>query len=112
MNSHPLFAESNARHRATALARMRKLLMIIGSGTIFSVLAWTTVTFLDDPHRQITDPENANETITVEKPMLMVDAWYPWDAKYGMTYFMSFIYQVSRYTRALLQSLSEPSLAY
>ncbi|XP_073994619.1 odorant receptor co-receptor [Rhodnius prolixus] len=94
MNSHPLFAESNARHRATALARMRKLLMIIGSGTIFSVLAWTTVTFLDDPHRQITDPENANETITVEKPMLMVDAWYPWDAKYGMTYFMSFIYQL------------------
>nr|BCU40953.1 Odorant receptor co-receptor [Plautia stali] len=94
VNSHPLFAESNARHRATALSRMRKLLMIIGVITILSVLAWTTVTFLGDPHREITDPEDVNSTITVEMPQLMVDAWYPWDARSGFCYLATFVYQL------------------
>ncbi|NP_001303637.1 odorant receptor coreceptor [Cimex lectularius] len=106
VNSHPLFAESNARHRATALSRMRKLLMIIGVGTIFSVLAWTTVTFLDEPYRDITDPDDVNSTITVEVPQLMVDAWYPWDARNGMAYFLTFIYQLYW----LIMSLSHANL--
>ncbi|KAF6216670.1 hypothetical protein GE061_001016 [Apolygus lucorum] len=94
VNSHPLFAESNARHRATALSRMRKLLMIIGTVTILAVFGWTTVTFLDEPVWDKTDPDNVNETISVEIPQLMVYAWYPWDARYGMTYFMTFVFQL------------------
>nr|QQL94666.1 olfactory receptor coreceptor [Adelphocoris suturalis] len=94
VNSHPLFAESNARHRAAALSRMRKLLMIIGVVTILAVFGWTTVTFLDDPVWDKTDPDNVNETISVEIPQLMVYAWYPWDAKTGMTYFMTFALQL------------------
>nr|AWW05228.1 odorant receptor co-receptor [Corythucha ciliata] len=94
MNSHPLFAESNARHRATSLSRMRKLLMIIGVGTILSVLAWTIITFLDEPVWEVTDPDNVNATITVEVPQLMIHAWYPWDARSGMAYMITFIYQL------------------
>lgn len=70
--------------------------MIVGGGTIFSVVSWVVVTFLGDPHREIPDPENVNETMTVEIAQLMIDSWYPWDAKHGMAFFFSFIYQVSK----------------
>ncbi|XP_075218711.1 odorant receptor co-receptor [Lycorma delicatula] len=93
MNSHPLFAESNARYRAIALTRMRKLLLIIGIGTIFSVFAWTGIIFLDGTTRDIPDPENANLTIVEEMPRLMMYSWYPWDAKTGMWHTISFGYQ-------------------
>lgn len=73
---------------------MRKLLMIIGGITIAGVLSWITVTFLGEPVWEKTDPDNENETISVEVPQLPIYAWYPWDARSGMTYFMTFIYQV------------------
>ncbi|XP_039298659.1 odorant receptor coreceptor [Nilaparvata lugens] len=94
MNSHPLFAESNARYRAIALTRMRKLLMIIGIGTILSVFAWTVIIFLDEPVRDIPDPNDVNSTIKEEVPQLMMYSWYPWDAKTGMRYMLSFGYQL------------------
>ena len=94
MNSHPLFGESNARHRAAALSRMRKLLLIIGSITVVTVISWVTVSFLGEPYRNVRDPNNANGTISVEVAQLMVDSWYPWDPKSGAMYFATFVYQV------------------
>lgn len=96
MNSHPLFAESNARHRAVAFTKMRRLLLIIGIGTILTVFAWTGITFVGESTREIPDPENTNETIKIEVPRLMIGSSYPWDAKVGMAYIMSFIYQVGK----------------
>lgn len=94
MNSHPLFAESNARYRALAYTKMRRLLMIIGIGTILTVFSWTGITFVGDSTRNIRDPENTNETITVSVPRLMIGSAYPWDARSGMAYILTFIYQV------------------
>lgn len=93
-NSHPLFAESNARHRASTLARMRKLLMYVGSITIFATVAWTVITFIGESVRTVPDPESENGTITIEAPRLMVPAWYPWDVMGGLTYYLTLVYQV------------------
>jgi len=62
--------------------------------TVIVVLAWTVITFVSEPVRQIPDPENENMTVTVEVPQLMLGAWYPWDAKHGIAYIGSFVYQV------------------
>nr|CAD7403190.1 unnamed protein product [Timema cristinae] len=93
-NSHPLFAESNARHHAIAVSSMKRLLILIGTGTILSVVAWTTITFFGDSVRTMPDPDDVNETITVEIPRLMVAAWYPWDAMHGLKYVLTFAYQL------------------
>lgn len=64
-NSHPLFAESNARYHAIALKKMRTLLFAVGATTVLSVLAWTGITFVGDSVKKFTDPET-NETSLVE----------------------------------------------
>lgn len=66
--------------------------------TVISVLCWIGITFVAEPVRNVPDPENENATITVEVPQLMVGAWYPWDARHGMPYLLSFAYQVSAST--------------
>ncbi|KAL1114879.1 hypothetical protein AAG570_007703 [Ranatra chinensis] len=106
VNSHPLFAESNARHRATALKRIRRLLTLIGVITVFSVVSWVTVTFLDEPMRTIRDPENVTSFLQVEVPQLMIDSWYPWDARTGFAYISTFIYQLYW----LIMTLSQANL--
>lgn len=95
VNSHPLFAESNARHRAVSLMRTRKLFTVIAIGTIITVLSWTAITFIGDSTRKIRDPANANETIRIVVPKLMLPSWYPWDSREGMGYVFTFVYQVS-----------------
>lgn len=93
-NSHPLFTESNARHRAITLKRMRKLLMVIGTITILTVFCWTTLTFLEEPLREVPDPESENGTMLIERPRFLVQSYYPWNASHGMWYFISFFGQV------------------
>lgn len=93
-NSHPLFAESNARHRAITIARMRKLLMYVGSITIFATVAWTVITFVGESVREVPDPESENGTIFIEAPRLMIPAWYPWSFYHGLGHIISLVYQV------------------
>lgn len=64
-NSHPLFAESNARYHAIAITKMRRLLMAVVAASIISTLAWTGLTFIGDSVKTTIDKET-NETITVE----------------------------------------------
>jgi hypothetical protein len=63
-NSHPLFAESNARYHSLSITKMRRLLFCVAATTVFSVLAWTSITFMDESVKRIIDPET-NETTVV-----------------------------------------------
>lgn len=69
-NSHPLFAESNARYHQIAVKKMRILLMAVLAATTLSVLSWTTITFIGDSMKKIIDPVT-NETTYVEVKRLM-----------------------------------------
>lgn len=93
VNSHPLFAESDARYHGIALAKMRKLFVMVMLTTVLSVIAWTTITFFGESVKFARDLET-NDTITVEIPRLPIKAFYPWDASSGMFYIISFVYQV------------------
>nr|UEN71183.1 olfactory co-receptor [Gregopimpla kuwanae] len=91
-NSHPLFAESNARYHAIALTKMRRLLFAVGGATVLSCLCWTGITFVGDSVKKVTDPIT-NETMMVEIPRLMVRSWYPFDASHGMMHVLMLVYQ-------------------
>lgn len=60
-NSHPLFAESNARYHSIALTKMRRLLFCVGAATVLSCLCWTGITFVGDSVKKTIDPIT-NET--------------------------------------------------
>ncbi|XP_011164243.1 odorant receptor coreceptor [Solenopsis invicta] len=91
-NSHPLFAESNARYHAIALKKMRLLLFLVGGTTVLAALAWTTLTFFEHPVRKIVDPIT-NETEVIQLPQLLVRSFYPFDASKGVTHVLVLIYQ-------------------
>ncbi|XP_033216466.1 odorant receptor coreceptor [Belonocnema kinseyi] len=91
-NSHPLFAESNARYHSIALTKMRRLLFCVGAATILSVISWTGITFVGESVKHITDPVT-NETMTVEIPRLMLRAWYPFNAQHGIKHILMLVYQ-------------------
>lgn len=92
-NSHPLFTESNTRHRAIAVSRMRKLLFFAGGVTIFSTISWTTITFVGDSMRLVPDPETENGTMLMEVPRLMLPSYYPFDVMHGVPYIIVFALQ-------------------
>ncbi|XP_030568180.1 odorant receptor coreceptor [Drosophila novamexicana] len=92
-NTHPLFAESDARYHSIALAKMRKLFFLVMLTTFASATAWTTITFFGDSVKLALDKET-NSSITVEIPRLPIKAFYPWDASHGMFYMISFALQV------------------
>lgn len=117
-NSHPLFAESDARYHSISLAKMRKLLYIVVSTTCFSAVgmwpivnrhahrrscidecflfefsAWTTITFFGDSVKGQFNRET-NETEYVEIPRLPIKAAYPWNSMSGVGYMSSFGFQV------------------
>ncbi|XP_026473065.1 odorant receptor coreceptor [Ctenocephalides felis] len=102
-NSHPLFAESNARYHSIALAKMRRLLVAVVITSLLSVAAWTTLTFFGDSTRTVMDMET-NETMTEPVPRLMLRAWYPWPSMSGPMYMISFGLQLYYLTFSLLQS--------
>lgn len=91
-NSHPLFAESNARYHQIALKKMRTLLFAVMATTVLSTLSWTTITFIGDSVKKVIDPVT-NETTTVEIPRLMLRSWYPYDASSGMAHVLTLVYQ-------------------
>lgn len=93
-NQHPLFAESNARHRASAISRMRKLLMWTGGITLFTVGSWTTLTFVGDSVRDVPDPETDNETMSIETPRLLIPSYYPFETMQGPGYIAALTLQV------------------
>lgn len=64
-NSHPLFAESNARYHSIALTKMRRLLFCVGAATVATTISWTTLTFFEDPHVERINKET-NETYIEE----------------------------------------------
>lgn len=64
-NTHPLFAESNARYHAIALKKMRLLLFLVGGTTVLAAVAWTVLTFFEHPVRKLVDPVT-NETTIIE----------------------------------------------
>lgn len=66
-NSHPLFAESNARYHQIAIKKMRLLLMIVMAASAMTVISWTTLTFIGDSVKKVVDPVT-NETTMVEVP--------------------------------------------
>ncbi|PSN39983.1 Odorant receptor coreceptor [Blattella germanica] len=104
-NSHPLFSENNSRHHQASVGSIRKLVLYVSIGVILSVVSWTSITFVGESVREITDPDNTNETMKVEIPRLMVRAWYPWDAMGGAGYFISFTYQFIWLILALSHSM-------
>nr|XP_031838998.1 odorant receptor coreceptor isoform X3 [Nomia melanderi] len=91
-NSHPLFAESNARYHQLAIKKMRILLLAVMGSTVLSTISWTTITFIGDSVKKVIDPVT-NETSFVEVPRLMVPSWYPYDASHGMAHIMTLIFQ-------------------
>ncbi|XP_050459001.1 odorant receptor coreceptor [Cataglyphis hispanica] len=91
-NTHPLFAESNARYHAIALKKMRLLLFLVGATTVLSAIAWTILTFFEHPIRKIVDPVT-NETTIIELPQLLVRSFYPFDASSGIKHVLVLIYQ-------------------
>lgn len=93
-NTHPIFAENDARYHSIALAKQRKLLVMVASATAFSVVAWTTLTMFGDSVKGVFD-KATNETLIVEIPRLPLKATYPWDAMHGFFYYFSFVFQVS-----------------
>lgn len=70
------------------------IFFLLVCGTLATVVGWTGCTFFGESVKNVPDPENANETITVEIPRLMLRAWYPWNAMSGMPYLLSFVYQL------------------
>lgn len=64
-NSHPLFAESNARYHQIAVKKMRILLLAVIGTTVLSAISWTTITFIGDSVKKVIDPVT-NETTYVE----------------------------------------------
>lgn len=66
--------------------------MAVMGTTVLSTISWTTITFIGDSVKKVTDPAT-NETIFVEIPRLMVRSWYPFDASHGMAHIMMLVYQ-------------------
>ncbi|XP_014219015.1 odorant receptor coreceptor [Copidosoma floridanum] len=91
-NSHPLFAESNARYHALAISKIRKLLFFVMSMTFVSTICWTGITFFEKPVRLRVDKET-NETISTKLPKLMMRSYYPYDAMGGMNHMLTLLYQ-------------------
>lgn len=125
-NSHPLFAESDARYHAIALAKMRKNLYTITTLTVGSCVgessnwvahwalnshwntsvrifaAWSTITFFGESVKGVFDKET-NETYFVEVPRLPMKSFYPWDAMAGLLYWATFLFQVTLNTEIHLE---------
>ncbi|KAK0085908.1 hypothetical protein PV325_004248 [Microctonus aethiopoides] len=91
-NSHPLFAESNARYHSIAVTKMRRLLFCVGAASVATAISWTTLTFFEDPYKKVIDPIT-NETTYVEIPKLLVRTFYPFDARHGMAHISMFVFQ-------------------
>lgn len=92
-NTHPIFAENDARYHSIALAKQRKLLVMVSATTAFAVVAWTTITFFGDSVKGVFD-KATNETMIVEIPRLPIKATYPWNAMSGFFYYVSLVFQV------------------
>lgn len=102
-NSHPLFAESDARYRALTLAKMRKLLVFIVAFTFFVVVAWVTITFFGESFKMVNDPDT-NGTLHEIVPRLPIKSYYPWNSFNAPWYYVSFVYQVYYLLFSLLQA--------
>lgn len=102
-NTHPLFAESDARYRAMTLAKMRKLLIFIIVFTMFAVVAWTTITFFGESVKLVFDKET-NGSLKEEIPRLPFKSWYPWNSFKPPMYYVSFVFQIYYLVFALLQA--------
>lgn len=92
-NSHPLFAESDARYHAISLKKSRNVLMLVMVCSLGSCVAWTILTFFGESVTAKFD-KSTNETYFVDIPRLPIKSWYPWNAMGGMMYIISFVYQV------------------
>ncbi|CAH0391773.1 unnamed protein product, partial [Bemisia tabaci] len=93
-NSHPLFVESNKRHKVRALYRMRKLLYMIIGGSFFTYFAWILLTIAEEPYRMMPDPENRNNTVLTRVPKLLIQTWFPWNYESGVGYYVALGYQL------------------
>ncbi|XP_037947524.1 odorant receptor coreceptor [Teleopsis dalmanni] len=93
VNTHPLFAESDARYHSIALAKMRKLFFLVMLTTVASAVAWTTITFFGESVKFGFDKET-NTTITIDIPRLPIKSFYPWDSSKSVFYMISFGLQV------------------
>lgn len=73
--------------------------------TIFSVTAWTTITFFGASVKSAKE-KGTNETIEVEIPRLLIKSWYPWysDTMSGTPYLISFVIQFIYLLFSLCQS--------
>lgn len=50
-NSNPLFDDSNARYRASAISKMRKVLSNVMIASILTIICWIGITFFEEPYR-------------------------------------------------------------
>lgn len=91
--SHPLFAESDARYHAIALAKMRKNLYMITGLTLATVVGWSGITFFGESVKGAFDKET-NETYYIEVPRLPIKSYYPFNAFHGIGWLGAFIFQV------------------
>lgn len=94
-NSHPVFSESNARYRAKSLSRMKRVLTIICSWTLATIICWVIITLCGDSTFPVPDPDNENKTMNVQVPRLLVYSWFPWDCLNNPTaHMLTFVFQV------------------
>ncbi|XP_014224691.1 odorant receptor coreceptor [Trichogramma pretiosum] len=104
-NTHPLFAESDAHYHSVAVQKMRKLATFVGAATIFTLFAWTTITFFEDSVKTVVDKET-NETTIIPIPRLPIRAWYPFNSMKGFGHIMAFVYQFYYLAMCLTLSIS------
>lgn len=88
--------------RSIALAKMRRLLLMVMLTTFLAAVAWTTITFFGDSTKLVRNKET-NETMSMEIPRLPIKSWYPWSMT-PMTYFISFGYQFYYVLFSMVQS--------
>ncbi|KAJ8676435.1 hypothetical protein QAD02_012222, partial [Eretmocerus hayati] len=91
-NTHPLFAESNARYHSLAITKCRRILFLVSSVVIFATFAWTIISFIDEPVR-VRHNKETNETIETPLPKLMIKTWYPFNSMSGMGHILALVYQ-------------------
>ncbi|XP_059484891.1 odorant receptor coreceptor [Neocloeon triangulifer] len=107
-HSHPLFAASDAKHRAAFAAETRRLLQPILVATALTVFFWAIHPFVGDAEtatptatESVLNDTFANSTqdSPTEKAQkgtkLLINAWYPWDPYQStFAYFVTYCYQL------------------
>lgn len=89
--THPLFEKQDEKTFEVTKYRTRRWLFVSMGFYLFYTIFWTISPFFDKDYEEIMVD---NVTMTVDKPRLIVGAWYPLDLTSSPGYQIAFLYQV------------------